>query len=82
MKLYMYTTKDKYELPIAVADSKGALAIMLGRPVHSVQSCFSKKHRGYVEVEVDDGDEINAQVDQIRAERHQSGPEKVCAGDL
>ena len=70
MKLYMFTTKDKYELPIAVADSKRALAVMLGRPVHSVQSCFSKKHRGYVEVEVDDGDEINAQVDQVRAECH------------
>ncbi len=54
MRLYMYVTKDKYELPIAVADSKKELAQMLERSVNSVQSCFSKKHRGYIDLEVED----------------------------
>lgn len=31
MKLYMYTTLDKYELPLAVADSPRELAEMTGR---------------------------------------------------
>lgn len=53
----MYVTKDEYELPIAVADTKRQLAKMLGRTVNSVQSCFSHKNRGYVEVEVDDDEE-------------------------
>jgi hypothetical protein len=30
MTLYLKVTKDKYELPVAVADSKAELADMLG----------------------------------------------------
>ena len=54
MKLYMYTTLDEYELPVAVADTKKELARMLRRSVNSVQSCFSHKNRGYITVEIDD----------------------------
>lgn len=50
----MYVTKDKYELPIAVAESKRELAKMLGRPVNSVQSCFSKHYPEYIDLEVED----------------------------
>lgn len=57
MKLYMYTTLDLYELPVAVAKTKRELAEMLGRSVNSVQSCFSHKNRGYYEVEVDDDEQ-------------------------
>ena len=54
MKLYMYTTLDEYELPVAVADTKKELARMLRRSVNSVQSCFSHKNRGYITVEIED----------------------------
>ena len=57
MKLYMYTTLDLYELPVAVAETKRELAEMLGRSVNSVQSCFSHKNRGYYEVEIDDDEQ-------------------------
>lgn len=57
MKLYMYTTLDIYELPVAVAETKRELAEMLGRSVNSVQSCFSHKNRGYHIVEVEDEDQ-------------------------
>ena len=53
----MYVTKDEYELPVVVADTRRELAEKLGRSINSVQSCFSHKNRGYVEVEVDDNDE-------------------------
>lgn len=57
MRIYMYVTKDEYELPVVVADTKREIAQKLGRTVNSVQSCFSHKNRGYAEVEVDDDDE-------------------------
>jgi len=57
MKLYMYTTLDIYELPVAVAETKRELAEMLGRSVNSVQSCFSHKNRGYHIVEVEDDEQ-------------------------
>lgn len=56
MKLYMCTTLDEYELPIAVAETRNELARMLGRTVNSIQSCFSHKSRGYFEIEVEDED--------------------------
>lgn len=57
MKLYMCTTLDEYELPIAVAETRNELARMLGRTVNSIQSCFSHKSRGYVEIEVEDDED-------------------------
>jgi len=58
MTLYMKVTKDEYELPVAVAETKAELARMLGRTRESVQSAFSHakkyKHPIYVVVEVED----------------------------
>lgn len=49
--LYMKCTTDKYEIPIAVADSGAELARMLGVSVNSVWSCISKEISGYHKIE-------------------------------
>lgn len=46
MKLYMKVTKDKYELPLAVADSAKELAAMVGTKENTVNSCISKGVQG------------------------------------
>ena len=59
MTLYLKVTKDKYELPVAIADSKAELADMLGVDRTSVYRGL--KHREgvsmYVKVEADDYDD-------------------------
>lgn len=47
MKLYMKTTTDKYELPIAVADSTHELAEMLHMTNGSVASAISRGICGF-----------------------------------
>ena len=60
MTLYMKVTRDEYELPVAVAETKAELARMLGLSKANVRSTFAKvkkygyKHSTYVVVEVDD----------------------------
>lgn len=54
MKLYLKVTKDKYELPLAVADSPEELAIMVGTTPKNVLSCISKKYPTWKKVIVDD----------------------------
>ena len=55
MTLYLKVTKDKYELPVAVADSKAELADMLGRHESGIYRAFKEGRKScYVEVEVDD----------------------------
>lgn len=54
MTLYMKCTTDKYELPIAVADSGAELARMLGITVGSVWSCISKHKSGYHKIVVEE----------------------------
>lgn len=55
MKIYMKCTRDKYELPVAVADTPGELALMVGKSKGSVLSLISKKSRGWYKIEVDEG---------------------------
>lgn len=65
MTLYLKVTADKYELPVAVADSASELANMLGLRRDSMWAVFSKIRKGetrhykeYKIVEVEDeGDE-------------------------
>ena len=53
--LYLKVTKDRYELPVAVADSKKELARMVGRDVSGIYRAFAEGRKScYVEVEVDD----------------------------
>lgn len=59
MTLWMKVTMDKYELPLAVADSSRELARCLGVSASTVASVVSNaKRRGgrccYVKVEIDD----------------------------
>lgn len=60
MKLYICVTSDKYELPIAVAESKKELARMLGVTTNTVAESLSRVRQGsakwskYKEVEADD----------------------------
>ena len=62
MAIWMKVTKDEYELPIAVADTAGELAMMLNVTVNSIMSGISHmKHDGtwtaYRKVEEDEQDE-------------------------
>ena len=59
MTLYMKVTRDKYELPVAVADTKAELARIVGVSLsaisHSLHGPGTRK--AYVEVEVEDEDQ-------------------------
>lgn len=57
MKLYIKTTMDDLELPVAVAGSAKELAEMTGTTAASVLSSISHKHKGWNRVEVEDEDE-------------------------
>lgn len=52
--LYIRTTIDKYELPVAVADSINELAIMVGKKPRNVATYFSHNRRGWYKVSVKD----------------------------
>ena len=60
MKIYMEVTRDKYEFPIAMADSPGALAEMCGVSKNCVCSSCSHYKSGrykrsrFISVEVDE----------------------------
>lgn len=53
-KLYIKCTTDKYEFPVAVADTPGELANMLGVKVTTVRSNTSSGRNGYHRIELDD----------------------------
>lgn len=57
MKLYIKTTMDDLELPVAVAGSAKELAEMTGTTAASVLSSISHKHKGWDRVEVEDEDD-------------------------
>lgn len=52
MKLYMRTTMDEYELPVAVAENARELARMIGTSEDVVFSSISHKKRGWYKIEV------------------------------
>ena len=52
MTLYMKTTVDEYELPVAIADSPGELARMLGTNANVVSSSISHKRPGWHRIEI------------------------------
>lgn len=54
MNLYLKTTNDDLELPIAVADTAYELARMLHCTSNQVYSSISHKYRGWYKVEIDD----------------------------
>ena len=59
--LWMKVTLDKYELPVAVADTSGQLAHMIGVAPNNIHSAISNARKGgyrcqdvKVEIEEDD----------------------------
>jgi hypothetical protein len=56
-KLYVKTTKDDLELPIAVADSPSELARMLGTTRGTVESSISKHHKGWHRIIIEEENE-------------------------
>ena len=53
MKLYIKVSNDKYELPIAVADSPAELAAVLGVKRESILSMLTRQVGGYHRVEIE-----------------------------
>ena len=53
-KYWMAVSKDKYRLPIAVADSAGQLARMLGKARGTIDSSVSHGKKAYERIEVDE----------------------------
>ncbi len=54
MKIYMYVTRDEFELPIAVADTPRQLALMLGTTENTVKSSISHHHPGWIRIETEE----------------------------
>ena len=75
MKIYMKVTRDKYQLPIAVADSPKELGKMCGCSANSVSSAISRLKSGqlhrprFVCVDVDDEGGEKIEVDRRQARR-------------
>ena len=61
-KLYMKTTGDKLDLPVAVADSPGELARILGTKKSVVLSSISHKIRGWHRIEIEEEEEMERDV--------------------
>lgn len=52
--LYLLVTKDKYQLPLAVADSAAELARIVGvNPATIIKSINSRKNSRYIRIYVD-----------------------------
>lgn len=62
MTLFMEITKDRYELPVAVAESASELARLrrtsLSAVCHSINGEHKKRHK-YIKVEIED-EEVSA----------------------
>lgn len=52
--IYMRTTTDDLELPVAVADTARELAEMIGTSVNCVFSSLSHNHKGWAKVEIEE----------------------------
>lgn len=53
MKVYLKVTKDKYELPLAIADSPSELAEMVGTTSNAITSAICHNQKGYKRVIID-----------------------------
>ena len=64
MNIWLLVTADELELPVAVADTAGQLADMIGVRVNNIYSAISNAARfgyrcQYVKVEIEEDDEWN-----------------------
>lgn len=60
MTLYMKVSNDKYELPLAVADTGAELARMVGTTRGVVYSAISKGYKTYKKLEVEDDQRVHS----------------------
>lgn len=58
MKIYMRTTTDQYEFPVAIGTSPGELARKMKTTERSVLSSLAHKSQGWYRIEVDEEDEM------------------------
>ena len=63
MKLYIKSTGDDLDLPVAVAESPTELARMIGTNRDVVLSSIAHKRKGWARVEVEDEDERDPRSD-------------------
>lgn len=61
MKLYLRVTRDKYELPEAVADSIKELSEMTGIKRNSIRSLLSHNRKGWCRVEIDESEKEDSE---------------------
>ena len=54
MVVWMEVTKDKYELPVAIADSAVELAGIVNKTVNNIRSSASHGYGTYVRVVIED----------------------------
>lgn len=60
MYVYMKVTRDKFELPVAIADSPKELAKMVGSTANTINSAVNKYERGvhktskYIRVKIEE----------------------------
>ena len=62
MTVWLYVTKDKYELPLVVADSISLLARKLGVTTNTIHSAISRSRKcgykcRYIKVVIDETEE-------------------------
>ena len=54
MVVYMKITKDKYELPLAIADSLKELSVLTGTKSNVISSSISHGYLGWCRVIIDE----------------------------
>lgn len=54
MTVYMKVTRDKFRLPVAVADSVPELARMLGTNADNIHAAISHGRKTFVKVEIEE----------------------------
>lgn len=74
MKLYVRTTTDELELPVAVAGSAKELAEMTGTTAACVLSSISHGYKGWKRVELEDDD---AEMYEMRRQDHRRRDQRM-----
>lgn len=57
MYVYMEVSKDKYELPLAIADTPGELAKICCTTSSNVLSCIYHKKKRFVKVKIEEDED-------------------------
>ena len=77
MTVYMMVTDDKFELPLAVADSAPELAAMIGRNVNTIYSGISHEQHGRIKRSIYKKVEIEGCRKKKRSRRRRKNVSKI-----